>query len=109
MFSPVYFIVSLTEDACSTGAHDCDPALALCVRTATSYYCKCKPQFTGTGKVGQCTPFGGKFKGLFTPNDSVTVTLTLTGGTLDGLHTHFDHRCNIFTMTVMEQHGVNEP
>ena len=42
---------------------------------------------------------------LFTPNDSVTVTVTLTGGTFDlfdghcdrqnGLHTHFACQCNI--------------
>ena len=45
-------------------------------------------------------------KGLFTPNDSVTVTVTLTGGTFDlfnrqcdgknGLHSDFAHQRNVF-------------
>ena len=44
----------------------------------------------------------GNTKGLFTPNDSVTTTVTLIGGTFDlfdghcdgqnGLHTHFPYK-----------------
>ena len=68
--------------------------------------------FLGSGKIVLCNRIYTedsnvvrfRFKGLFTPNDSVAVTLTFTGGTFDlfhrhcdeqnGLHTHFACPCN---------------
>ena len=57
--------------------------------------------------------------GLFTPNDSVTVTITLTGGTFDLFDGHCEGRMGCIpilpinvmfvTVTVTESFGVNRP
>ena len=61
------------------------------------------PQWAG---IPRASLRSATVKGLFTPNDSITVTVMLTSGTFDlfdahcdrqnGLHTHFAHQCNIF-------------
>ena len=53
--------------------------------------------------------------GLFTPNHSITVNITLTGGNFDlfdrqnRLHTYFAFQLMFVTVTVMESFGVNRP
>ncbi len=56
----LHVTLCVTDDPCVTGQHTCDPTYALCVKTATSYYCKCRPSFTGNGTIGHCIPLRGR-------------------------------------------------
>ena len=71
----------------------------------------CLTQLRKMANVSVCSLVSGRMKyfncvkGLFTPSDSVTIIVALTGCTFDfldghcdghnGLHTHFACQCNI--------------